>query len=196
MPGRPMHLSRGTAVLFTRITWRFEGSNRWLPDVDSDFIRLMVTPVRGLVVKRRRWSVLRATCIVSWFVRTIAVSAARFPNPPGCRKSPARAFDTPLPATICRATPAPVLLPGATSPAPLAVLQYPAATCPRNARAKITRRKTQLPAAEIQIPSLSPRERIGLRPPWRKRSLPKTLPPSSSTVDFKTRFRQRPFRQR
>ena len=120
-----------------------------------------------------------------------AVSARHFRNRPACRKSPRRAFYTPPPATKCPSVPVPVLLRDATLPAPPAAPQYPAAICPLNARAKIARRKTQLPVAEIQIPSRSPRERIGLMLPWRKRSLPKTLPSSSSTLDSRTRFRQR-----
>jgi hypothetical protein len=45
-------------------------------------------------------------------------------------------------------------------------------------------------AAEIQIPAPLLLARIGLKPPWRKRSLPKTLSASSSTLVLSTPFRQ------
>src|SRR4030095_11147261 len=101
----------------------------------------------------------------------IALSAPFSLTRRACQKSQAHAAGTPPRATRCHVTPAPVRPRDAISPAPQPAPQCPASICQPNARAKTARRKTPPRAAEIQIPSASLPERIGPKPPARKRSL-------------------------
>src|SRR5262245_22820625 len=86
--------------------------------------------------------------------------AAFLQTPPANQKSLERAAGIPPFSKKYRATAAPAPLRDATSPAPPEALQYPAAIFPRNARAKIARKKTPPRAADTPNPAAKQQARI------------------------------------
>jgi hypothetical protein len=111
-------------------------------------------------------------------------------TPRANQKSPARAAGTPPFSKKCPAVGVHVPLPDAISPEPPEEPRYLSAILPRNVRAKIVRRKTQLPVVETPDPPEIRPARIVRSSPLRKRSLPKSLSPSSSTVALALPFHQ------